>query len=81
VNNFGIDVETKDKAKLIRRLRALKTTETAEDGGEYHENRQYSQVWITTSWTPEQLDDWLYRTKGVEYVGIFDRSEKCAREQ
>ena len=69
----GIDVETRHKGLLIHRLRALKTTESVEDGGEYYEDRNYSQVWLTTSWTEKELDDWLYRTKGIEYVGTFER--------
>lgn len=73
MNNLGIDVKTKDKAHLIRRLRALKTTDTVEDGGMYHEDRSYSQVWLTTEWSEKELDDWLYRTKGINYIGTFER--------
>jgi hypothetical protein len=68
---LGIDVPTKGKKETIRRLRRLKTTIEVSDGGVYWEDRYYSQIHIDTTWTEEQLDDWLYRTKGIEYVGTF----------
>lgn len=70
---FGIDVPTKGKGKTISRLRRLKTTMDVCDGGEYHADRGYSQIHIDTTWTIEQLDDWLYRVKGVDCDGTFDR--------
>ena len=73
VYELGIDVETKHKRKLITRLRSLKTTVMVEDGGEYREDRHISQVHIDTTWNESQLDDWLYRTKGIEYIGTFMR--------
>ncbi len=73
MNTLGIDVLTKDKANLIHRLAALKTTESVCDGGMYHEDRSYSQVHLETTWDEDQLDLWLYKTKGIEYVGVFSR--------
>lgn len=70
---FGIDVPTKGKGKTISRLRKLKTTRDVCDGGEYHQDRNYSQIHIDTTWTEDQLDDWLYHVKDVDYVGTFDR--------
>ena len=75
MNHFGIDVYTKDKAKLITRLKGLVTTITATDGGAYREDKNLSQVHLTTNKTEAQLDAWLYKTKGIEYVGIFERKE------
>ena len=75
MNHFGIDVYTKDKAKLIARLKRLVSTITATDGGEYREDKNLSQVHLTTNKTEAQLDAWLYKTKGIEYVGIFERKE------
>lgn len=68
-----IDVATKDKKKLMRRLRALKSTMSCEDGGEYHEERYYSQVHLETALTEQNVDDWLYKTKGFDYVGVTER--------
>lgn len=74
VNKFGIDVETKDKKNLIRRLKRLKSTMSVTDGGCYHEDLNYSQVWIETTKESYELDNWLYDTKGVDYVGTWDFS-------
>lgn len=71
VNKFGIDVETKDKKNLIRRLKVLKSTVSVTDGGCYHADVNYSQVWIETTKTEDELEGWLYKTKGVEYLGLF----------
>jgi len=50
MNNFIIDVETQDKNNLIRRLSRLKDTISCEDGGIYHFDKSYSQVWLETNW-------------------------------
>ncbi len=72
MNQFGIDVQTKDARKLVRTLVRLKTTVSGELGGMYHQDRAYSQIFVDTVWTEEKLDDWLYSTKhGCDYVGIF----------
>lgn len=73
MNTLGIDILTKDKSNLIRRLAALTTTESVCDGGTYHRDRSYSQVHLVTTWDEVQLDLWLYKTKGVDYVGTFRR--------
>lgn len=71
MNTFGIDVYTKDKALLMRRLAALKTTQSVRDGGEYREDRTYSQVYVDTTKTEAELETWLYDCKGFEVVGVF----------
>lgn len=76
MNHFGIDVLTKDKRKLMTRLRGLVSTVSVADGGEYREDSSYSQVWLTTNKTETQIDAWLYKTKGIEYVGVFKREEE-----
>lgn len=73
MNKLGIDVRTKDKARLMARLRGLVSTVSVQDGGTYHEDPSYSQVWLDTSKTEGELDAWLYGTKGIEYVGTFER--------
>ena len=75
MNKLGIDVPTKGVKALIRRLKQLKTTDFATDGGAYREDMNISQVLIDTTWTEKELEDWLYRTKGVNYVGTFTRRE------
>lgn len=73
VNHLGIDVRTKDKNKLVARLRSLVSTVSVEDGGLYHEDLTYSQVWVTTHKSMKELDDWLYTLKGIEYIGTWER--------
>lgn len=78
MNRLGIDVRTKDANKLMSRLRRLKSTISIEYGGAYWEDLSYSQIHITTTLSESGLDDWLYRVNHrCEYVGTFDRSEKC----
>lgn len=74
--HLGIDVRTKDKKKLITRLRGLVSTVSVDDGGEYREDQSYSQVWLTTHKTEKELDEWLYKTRGIEYIGTFTRKEE-----
>jgi len=45
-NSFIIDTYTSDKKNLIRRLKALKSTFSCEDGGVYHQDKNCSQVWL-----------------------------------
>ena len=71
-SNFGIDVETKDKSKLIRKLGKLVSTIFATDGGAYHQDKAYSQVHVTTQKTEKELEDWLYSKSNVDYVGVFN---------
>jgi len=77
IYHLGIDVLTKDKRVLIARLRGLVSTIEVRDGGEYREDAHYSQVWLTTHKTEAELDAWLYKTKGIEYVGTFERKESA----
>lgn len=75
MNKLGIDTPTRTVRSLIRRLKALKTTEFVCDGGAYREDMDISQVLIDTSWTEDELENWLCRTKGVDYFGTFTRNK------
>lgn len=76
INKLGIDVMTRDAARLIKRLARLKTTHDAQDGGAYRMDTTYSQVAIDTTWGEDELEDWLYKVNhGCEYVGTFTRGE------
>lgn len=72
-NSFIIDVDTVDRNNLIRRLKALKTTFSCEDGGVYHEDKFCAQVWLETSWNEDRLEEWLYNAKGISYIGVCKR--------
>jgi hypothetical protein len=71
MNYLGIDVPTKSKGAVMRKLARLKPTESVEDGGVYHQDTSIGVVRVTTIWTEEQLDHWLWATKGVDYIGTF----------
>ena len=78
--NFGIDVLTRDKDKLLAELVKLPQMITVRDGGVYREGPEYCQVHVTTTWTERQLDDWLWSScGGIKYVGIFDMSPETFR--
>ena len=73
---FGIDVTTNDAQRLIVRLSRLKSTINVEHGGVYHQEPGYCQVHLTTTWTHSDLDDWLYGTSGIDYVGSYSLEER-----
>lgn len=71
MNRLGIDCDTPNKGALMRRLARLKSVESATDGGEYREDRSYSQIHVTTTMTESELEDWLYKYSPIDYVGVF----------
>ena len=72
---FIIDCFTNGRMEGIRRLERLKSTIEIEDGREYIQDPQYSQIWITTTKSENELEDWLLETrfKYFTYVGIVER--------
>ncbi|MFX1710715.1 hypothetical protein [Stutzerimonas stutzeri] len=72
---LGIDVETHSASTLVRRLAPLKTTMSVSKAGAYREDPGYTQVWVDTRMTEAELEDWLYRAKGIDYVGVWQRRE------
>ena len=74
-HRLGIDVETRCASALARRLAPLKTTMSVIKAGAYREDPGYTQVWVDTRMTEDELEDWLYRAKGIDYVGVWQRRE------
>jgi hypothetical protein len=72
VQAFFIDVESHEANATQRRLGLMKDTVTVESDGKYREDHDYTRLYLETFWTEEQLDTWLYKTKGVGYVGIAE---------
>lgn len=72
---LGIDVPTSHASRVVKRLELLKTTQLVSRQGPYREDPGYTQVWVDTRMTEDELDDWCYRTKGIEYVGVWERRE------
>jgi len=72
-HKLGIDVMTKTKAAMIRRLKALKSTVSVRDGGVYRECPGYSQVHVETTKSEDELDQWLYKNchHHFDFVGVF----------
>ena len=77
---FIIDCQTAGKKNLMRRLNALKSIKSATDGGAYRQDLTLSQVHVTTTWTEEELESWLYTTKGIDYLGVVEREEESTEE-
>lgn len=76
VHSLGIDVDTEGKGLLIGKLRKLNSTIDIMDGGAYHIDKGYSQVWIKTTMTEDELDDWCYNTTFPRYfdiIGVFEK--------
>lgn len=78
MNKLGIDCYTKGKARLMRRLKTLACTVSVTDGGEYHQDRNLSQIHLETAWTEEELDKWLYQTPGLDYIGTWVMNKEMA---
>lgn len=75
---LGIDVQTLGKAKTIARLNRLSAVTSAIDGGVYSQDQNVSQILVDTSWNEQQLEMWLYNTKGIDYLGTFTVDAKLA---
>lgn len=73
---IGIDVATRDARRLVARLKRLKSTHAAGIIGTYHADPAYSQIWVDTGRSVEDLEDWLWRVNhGCDYVGVFEIAE------
>lgn len=70
---LGINVATRDANRLIARLKRLKSTHAAGIIGTYP---AYSQIWVETSMSVEDIRDWLWRVKhGCWFVGVGEMTE------
>lgn len=72
LNHLGIDAPTESANEIIRRLKRLRTTTEVMHGGQYHQDRNYCQIHLTTKWGENDLERWLYAQKGIDYVGVFE---------
>lgn len=72
LHKVGIDVRTKDAAKLARRLRRLKGTALVTGPFPYGPCPGESQLQYAGDMDEAALDAWLYTVKhGSEYTGTF----------
>lgn len=67
----GIDVETRQASLLRRVLRRWKAVHRVEDGGQYREGREYSQVHIWTTLPLAEVERRLDALNHVDHIGVF----------
>lgn len=67
----GIDVETRQAARLCRVLRRWKGVRTVEHGGAYWEDRTYSQIHIWTTMPLDVVERRLEALNHVDHIGVF----------
>lgn len=68
----GIDVETKQAARLRNVLRRWKGVRTVEHGGTYYwADRTYSQIHIWTTMPLEVVERRLDALNHVDHIGVF----------
>lgn len=63
LTDYLVDVMTYDKDALMGFLRSVEGITDVSDGGVYHEDNNWSHVYLTALdavWTLEQLDELLY---------------------
>ncbi len=68
---FYIDTYTKGNGELIRRLNRLHHTEATFDGM-YMADYSLCRILVDTSKTEAELEHWLWKTKGVDYIGVCE---------
>lgn len=79
-NMLDIDVPSYAVRMVISRLRRLKSTIAVKDTGEYTQCSGTNRVFVDTLLTEDQLEDWLYRSKGVDYEGTRTRKNYLKSE-
>ena len=61
---------------LIKVLPKLKDTVSCTDGGRYHQELSCAQIHLTTTWSQEKLESWMYTNKAAEfYIGCIQKNE------
>lgn len=77
MNKFIIDVEVKgwicSAYHTYMALKRLRTTKMIYPPEPYYQDTSLAQIKIETSWTEEQLEKWLYKTKGIDYIGVIQK--------
>ncbi len=71
-NKFIIDAPTSSGKVIKRRLGNLKTTLTLDYRGPYTQAPEACQIYVETTWTEDELDLWLWKSKGIDYIGVAD---------
>lgn len=72
MNNLFIDVGNKKEGMIIyHKLKRLKSTLSLEKPVNYYFGGVQNEciIRLETTKTETELDDWLYKTKGINYIG------------
>lgn len=77
VHRLGLDAELTGANQLIKALEGRRDTLRIRDAGRYQHAGQpqdYKQIWIDTTMTESELDEWCCRVKAATaYVGVWQR--------
>jgi hypothetical protein len=73
---YVLDTETKTARSLLGRLRKKKGIIACNFGGMYHMDKTLCQLHILSDLTEGDLDEWLYKTKGINYIGLISCHEE-----
>ena len=69
----GIDCYSEDALNTARRLGKLVGVEVM-FVVKYVVDSQCSMIHIETNKSLTEIEDWLYRTEGIEYIGVYEIS-------
>ncbi len=73
MNMLGVDADTGYMPALIRALKGKGSVIAFQSRGEYKEDASYTKVFVDTTMTESELEDWLHSLKDVSIVGAFTR--------
>ena len=76
IHSFFVDVETSSVQVAFKTLGKLKTTLRLENDGSYNEDKSCSRLYLETTWSEEQLEEWLWRTNHIDYIGVCEATRR-----
>lgn len=77
LHRLGIDVATSSAARLRRAIARWARVQSVEHNGVYREDRNYSQLIVTSTMTRLELEHRLDALNHVDHVGVFDVRDAC----
>lgn len=72
-HSLGIDCTVEAKYELMIELAWQREITSIQDGGEYSEDPDYTEVHVETTWSESELDRWLCNNSQAEWLGVFSR--------
>jgi hypothetical protein len=85
IHFLGVDVQTDTLRPLLRALQRKKDILAFESRGAYREDASYTKVFVDTTMTESELEDWLHglggkRSPEICIVGAFTRKNYTKAE-